>query len=350
VLQVGARIDRQDGEWRLRADDSVLAVEALGVQLQAWSHRAWWGPGWQSSLLLGHNAPPLPGAGVQRASTVASDHPWLAWMGPWSAEVFVARLDRAGGAYLMGNRITLRPWPALEIGLGRTAQWGAHGRPRSLRSFVRTLLGESTNVIDPALAPQDPANGLAGIDLRLRCPAGLRCAAYMQWIGEDEAGWAPSKFLALAGLESWSADGRHRVLAEWAHTACRGAPGQTPVSGCAYRHHAYPEGYTHDRRWLGAGAGPDSKLLTLGWLDAQRDLSLRLHAGTIGSRVGRRSALTGDPQHAGHVVGAGGHRSVRWGAATLRGELDWMRIRAADGERTEARIGFEATWTFAPTP
>ena len=66
ALQAGARIDAQPGRSavKLRLDGTALATEALGVQLQAWSHRSWWGPGWQDSLVLGNNAPAFDGIGV----------------------------------------------------------------------------------------------------------------------------------------------------------------------------------------------------------------------------------------------------------------------------------------------
>ena len=52
-----------------------------------------------------------------------------------------------------------------------------------------------------------------------------------------------------------------------------------------------------------AAAGADSRLLTLGWLDAEQGTALRLHTGRIGARVGV-FAPPGDPEHSGTIHGA----------------------------------------------
>ncbi len=343
ALQVGGRIDTDlqagghAGQFRL--DDSALATEAWGVQLQAWSHRAWWSPGWQSSLLLGNNAPPFNGIGLQRASASRSESRWLSWLGPWNYDFFIAQSDDAIHSWFVGTRLTLRPFSLLEIGLTRTAQWGGRGRPQSVKSFLRMLVGAGVNADRPEQAASDPANEMSGFDVRLRCAFGLRCALYTQLIGEDQAGIMPSRFLGLYGVESWTADGRQRFFAEFAETLCGAPLARSPVRHCAYRNHAYPDGYVHAGRWIGAGAGPDSRLLTLGWLDADSDTSLRLHSGRVGSRIGRFSAVDDDPLHSGRVVGVAARQGWSWGPATVSAEFDWLRVKAPEGNQREARLG-----------
>ena len=346
AIQIGGRTDNVSrsagGSPVFRLDEGGVATEVFGLQLQAWSHRSWWGPGWQSSLALSNNTPALTAIGFQRASASTSESPWLAWLGPWNYEFFVAQTVDArnpANAYLIGNRITLRPFSNLELGLTRTAQWGGEGRPQTARSFIKALVGAGTNADTVGLQKFDPANQLAGFDARLRCPGGLPCAAYAQLIGEDQAGLLPSKYLGLYGLEGWSADGRQRYFAEYAETACRTPIGRVGERGCAYRNGSYPEGYTSAGRWLGASVGPDSRLLTLGWLDAEGGSSVRLHLGRVGSRIGAFSPLVVDPQTSGRMVGIAARHSLQWGPATITPELDWTRIRASDGPRTEARVG-----------
>lgn len=349
AAQFGVRASRATAPWNngtdLRLDHTAVVAEALGWQLQAWSRQAWWGPGWQDSLVLGHNTPPMLGVGFQRASASRSESPWLSWAGPWNFEFFVAQTDDARkpkNPFLIGHRLTLRPLPSLEIGLTRTAQWGGKGRDQSLRSFLRMLGGRGTNAGDENYTGADPGNGMAGIDLRAGCPAGWRCAGYAQLIGEDEANYMPSKFLGVYGLEHWSADGRHRWFAELAETGCRMPVGQDADKGCAYRNYAYGDGYTHGGRWIGAGVGADSRVLTLGWLDAERRTALRLHAGRVGARIGALGS-TDDPRHAGHLFGLTGSVQLRWGAAMIAPELGWLRVAADDGNRHEARIGATIT-------
>lgn len=358
ALRLGARVearahaDRGGVDGRL--DDSALVVEALGLQLRASSQRSWWSPGWQGALALGHNAPAFNGIGLQRASASRSASPWLAWLGPWNFDVFVARTDDGDGfssrPYLIANRLTFKPWRFAELGLTKTTQWGGSGRPQTWRSFFDAWFGADLNTDGDTTAAGDAANALAGFDLRLRCPFGLRCAAYGQWVGEDEASNLPSKYLNLWGLEGWSADGAHRWFAEIAETFCHDSVVHRPRRGCAYRNHAYPQGYTHAGRWIGHAAGPDARLLTLGWLHAG-GASLRLHAGSVGSRVGSSSPTTLDPAHAGRLVGA----SARWRFAggrqwSVSPEVDWLRVRAAQGRRTEARIGATLNVALEPVP
>lgn len=348
AMQIGARVDEgavpSRSQPKLRLEDSAIAVRIGDLQLQAWAHRSWWGPGWQSSLLLGSNAPPAYGIGVQRAGTGRSSSPWLSWMGPWTYDLFVARNDDTMGSMLVGTRITMRPLTWLEIGLSRTAQWGGRGRPESLDSFVQMLVGLGVNVEDDAQT-KDVANELSGIDLRLRCPLGVRCAVYGQFIGEDETNHLPTRFLGLYGLEGWSADGRHRWFAEFAETLCGAVLDHNPVRRCAYRNHSYPEGYAHAGRWLGSAAGADSRLLTVGWLDAAGGTSLRVHAGSIGARVGVFASETETAQ-AGPMRGLAARQSWRWGRATLGAELDWFTVHAQQGKVEEARLGMTVRMPF----
>jgi hypothetical protein len=345
TAQLGARIDASgsaQGGRKLRLDDSAVATEALGVQLQVWAHRSWWGPGWQSSLILGNNAPAFSGIGLQRASAERSDSRWLAWLGPWNFEVFLAQTEdvsEPANPYFIGQRLTFRPFSNLEIGMTRSAQWSGRGRPGSWKSFFRMLGGTGVNADTPDQQAVDPANEMAGYDLRLRCPFAIRCAAYVQGIGEDQAGLWPSRFLGLYGIEGWSADGRQRYFAEYAETGCRTPIRRPALTPCAYRNYAYPQGYTNAGRWIGAGVGPDSRLLTLGWLDTASASSLRLHVGHVGSRIGSFSPDTADASTSGRLVAVSAQRRFEWGAASITPELAWQHIAAPDGGHTDARIG-----------
>jgi Capsule assembly protein Wzi len=351
-LQAGARAQWRAGEdgarLGVRANGSAASLAAGPVVIQAWSRNTWWGPGWQSSLILGNNAPTLTGLGVQRASAERSSSPWLSWLGPWNFEFFMAQLEDVGQPahpYLMGNRVTFKPLSGLEIGLTRTAQWGGRGRDQSLRSFLDLLSGAGLNATaEDAIEGNDPANALAGFDLRARCPSAWRCSGYLQLIGEDQAGLLPSRYLGLYGLEGWSADGRTRWFAELAETGSRMPIGQSGLKGYAYRNYAYPEGYVSAGRWLGASFGPDSRVLTLGWMDAAQGWTVRAHAGRIGSRAGSFSPNTDDAATSGQLIGLSAQLSRRWGELLVEPELSWYRVSADQGADVEARAGVALRW------
>ncbi len=349
VMQVGGRLDPVDDSGQRRAtarlDESAIAVDAFGIQAQAWAHRSWWGPGWQSALPLSNNAPALDGVGFQRASGAPSESPWLSWLGPWSADFFLAgteseALGVGSNPLLTGMRLTARPFSHLEIGLTRMAQFGGEGRSETLGSFARAVAGVHANANTPSEVRLDSGNGLAGYDIRVRCPDAVRCAAYGQFIGEDSAKHLPSKFLNMIGTEVWSADGRTRFYLEAEEIGCRDALKGDTILGCAYRNYAFPGGYTSGDRWLGASAGSDARLLTLGWIDSDWDSSLRVDYGRIGSRIGT-SAVAEAPTSSGRVWAFSARRSWHVGSISLTPEFDWNRVKAPDGVRVESRAGLE---------
>jgi hypothetical protein len=348
ALQVGIRAEAlgsdRPADPRLRLDDTALVTQVLGVDLQAWAHRSWWGPGWQSALALSNNAPALRGLGLQRASVAASGSPWLAWLGHWNLAAFIAQTEEAGPQapappYLLGARLTLRPTRFLEIGWTRTAQWGGRGRDNSPGSLLRLITGAGTNADTATEQSTDPGNQMSGFDLRLRCPAGLACVVHGQLIGEDEAGHLPSRYLGAYGVETWSTDGRHRFFAEYAETGCGSAGGRPALKDCAYRNYAFAQGYTSAGRWIGANAGPDTRLLTLGWIDGSAGPSLRLHLGRIGARIGAYSTLVDDPQTSGRLRGLSARHGWSWGSVTVAPELDWWRLASPTGVRRQMRVG-----------
>lgn len=346
ALQFGARVDVRSSAdtsgTRLRLDDSAVATEAYGVQLQAWAHRAWWGPGWQSALALSNNAPALMGVGLQRASAAQSGSKWLSWLGPWNAELFVAQTEGVNSPphpLLIGNRVTLRPFPQVEIGLTRMVQWGGGGRDNSLRSFFYALTSLHSNADNPTEQRIDPGNSLAGFDLRVRCPSSWACAGYAQLIGEDKANYIPTKYLGVMGLEFWPGDASQRFVAEYAETGCHAAFFRSALLQCAYFNYAYQQGYASAGRWLGASLGPDSRVLTLGWLDAANDSALKLHVGRVGWRTGSFSPTPDDPASSGRLVGVSAQHGFALGRATLTPQVSWQRVATNDGARTQASIG-----------
>ena len=349
AMQAGGRLDPVSDSGRSRAtarlDDSAIAVDAFGIQAQAWAHRSWWGPGWQSALPLSNNAPALDGIGFQRAAATPSKSPWLSWLGPWNADFFLARTEGqppglGSNPLVSGLRLTARPFSHLEIGLTRMEQFGGQGHPETLSSFVRALKGTHTNVNGPEDYSQDSGNGLAGYDVRIRCPDAVRCALYGQLMGEDDRKHLPYRFMSLLGTEIWSADGVNRMYFEAAEIGCRIRLHGGTQSDCAYRNYAYPGGYTASNRWLGASAGPDARLATVGWINSEWDSAIRVDVGRIGSRIGTFASYA-DTATIGHLLALSARRSWHLGAASLTPEFDWNRIATTTGVRVESRLGLE---------
>ncbi|NND65427.1 MAG: capsule assembly Wzi family protein [Gammaproteobacteria bacterium] len=274
------------------ADDRSARLDGsyVGVALGNWLYSVdamerWWGPGWDGSLILSNNARPVPALSVQRNISKPFDWWALNWLGPWHLQFMAGQLDSdrfIDSPYLLGWRFTSKPLQSLELGVTRTAQWGGEGRPQDLDSFFDLLIGRGNTGDDNITVENEPGNQLAGFDLRWSQPIGQQTlAAYSQWIGEDEAGGFPSRYLGMGGVEYagvWQQN-QYRLHFEFADTACEFNKGE-PRFDCAYNNFIYKTGYRYRDRAIGHTADNDAQVATIGALlinakNHQWDLLLR---------------------------------------------------------------------------
>ncbi|MDE0769661.1 MAG: capsule assembly Wzi family protein [Opitutaceae bacterium] len=258
-----------DGK-HIRLDGTQMSAHLGNWDLGAgWVDR-WWGPGWQSSLILSHNARPSPGVFIRRVTSQPFSAPILKAIGPWKFEAFANQLESdrfIPHAKLLGARFSFKPIPALEIGLSRTAQWGGEGRPQSLATLGNLILGNDNrgdSGID-ADASNEPGNQLGGIDWRYSFSAYEQpFAFYGQLIGEDEAGGLPSREIGMIGFEvpvitEWQ---HGRFFLEFSDTTMRFL--RDGIANSAYQHSIYKSGYRHYGQPIGSSSDNDSRMLTLG--------------------------------------------------------------------------------------
>ena len=274
--------DAPQRTWSL--DGSMLAWSLGSSELYASFERRHWGPGWMGSLILDGAAPALPALGWRRTRT-APNASTLRWLGPWTADVFVARLQghsEPERPLLIGSRLQFEPFPGLEVGLARTLQWGGAGRDESLRSLLRALLGRDNLGSDGVVRGNEPGNRLAGFDWHWSPDPQRLPSFYGQAVGEDEAGLLPSRKMVLLGADMPLAmqGGTLRVFAEAADTIA-GDTGRNKTLGVSYRHHAYAQGYSHAGALLGHPAGGDVRLVSLGAL-VQRGATGAMAAVSVG--------------------------------------------------------------------
>lgn len=286
-----------------RYDGSYIAGVIGNWALSVGAIERWWGPSWQQNTILSTNARPIPGLALQRNYSDAFDARWLRWIGPWQLVTFMGQMESAQTVekpLLWGLRITFRPLQSLELGLTRTAQWAGKGRPHDMGTFVDLLAGKD-NRGDDVDIEDEPGNQLAGVDWRWASSGST--GFYGQFTGEDEAGMAPSRFVATLGADTSFAgsDSQTRVFIEASDTTADGYKGGGRID-YAYEHGIYRDGYRFRGRPIGAAMDNDSRMVTLG-AEHLWDSSLELRWSASRVQLNRDDSNTAAP--GGNVISAG---------------------------------------------
>ena len=166
----------------------------------------------------------------------------------------------------------------------------------------------------------------------------------MQWMGEDAAGSVvplPYKFMSLWGAEKTYDNGRYRVFAEWANSNVYSLPWDSKPGFPGFVNGVYSQGYTQGARWVGPAQGSGSRVLTLGWMDAERVRQVKWHAGTVLTSMGAYSPTLNAPH--GRMWGASASQTMRWSVLTLTPELGYVHLAQGQDQgankRHNVRVG-----------
>lgn len=269
-IEVTKAIDPLDGD-ELRLDHSYVAAIWGNWIFSAGTQERWYGPSWDSSLILSNNARPVPSLSIQRNYSDPFETPWLSWMGPWSLSAFAGQLESdrfVPHAKILGMSATFKPFDSLEIGLRRTAQWGGEGRPESLSSLIdlaigRTNCDEIDDGCDDRLNSSEAGNQLAGVDFNWQLPiSSIQTSLYGQLVGEDEAGFAPSRKFYQLGVKNNFVIKESLISSfiEYSDTE------NEYEKNVTYEHAIYQTGYRFKDKSLGSTYDNDTKAVTLGIL------------------------------------------------------------------------------------
>lgn len=302
----GQAVTSPDDGKAYRADGSVLGIEVGNYSIGVSTMDRWWGPGWDGSLILSNNARPIPALAIDRTATNAFETPWLRWLGPWDLSVLFGRMEServVPHARFFGFRLNFRPLPSLEIGLSRTAQWCGDDRPCGAHTFFNLLVGHDNRGDAGIGADNEPGNQLAGVDVRWNTSVfGRPWSLYGQFIGEDEAGGFPSRYLAQGGIETngvlkeaWS----YQLFAELSGTSCDVI--KDDIFNCAYNHSIYRTGYRYRGRTIGHAADNDALLTSAGLILSGADggqwwAIARVGKLNRGGEPDARNSLTATPK------------------------------------------------------
>ncbi len=280
-LRINGEKDQQiDNGHKVNVEGSYLAGKLWNQWFIAGQIPTWWGPGHDGSLIRGDASRPVYGFTMQRAEQNAFETKWLSWIGPWQYQVFAGQLDdykAVPDAKLIGMRLTAQPLPYLELGASRAIQWGGKGRPQNWDSFWNVIRGNDNDL------SVDPGNQLAGFDgkLDLQPLINVPISLYGQIIGEDEAGYLPSRNMYLAGLDYSSSlkNMPYQLYAEWADTRTHG-----DVWEYSYWHRTYKDGYYQHGYPLGHAIGGDGQMYSLGG-NIRVDIMNRISAKVLFAEV-----------------------------------------------------------------
>ncbi len=269
-----------DDDKEFRMDGSYLAATASNWVLGAGSVNRWWGPGWQSSLILSGNARPMPAVWLNRADTYAPESTWLNWIGPWDFTLLAGQYEGAravSDAKFLGMRLTFRPIDGLDIGLSRAIMFGGEGRPEGLSTIWNALIGKDNGQLED----DDPGNQIGSIDVRYGFAIDQQSMGlYAQMMGEDEAGAFPARKSWLFGVD-WTTsllNGDQQWFAEYVNTQADDFLGNARPN-VSYEHSRYNSGYRYYGRNMAASFDGDAEAITLGgyhFMDNGSHLSARV--------------------------------------------------------------------------
>ena len=90
-LALNIKVEKIPGKTLM--DESYLAIARGNYSLTLGSKKNWWGPGWDSSLVLSSNARPIRGLSIERNFSDPFESAFLKWIGPWDLSVIIGELD-----------------------------------------------------------------------------------------------------------------------------------------------------------------------------------------------------------------------------------------------------------------
>lgn len=250
---------------RFRLLESSVAFTFRNVQVSFGKQNLWLGPGQAGPFLLSDNAEPLPMLRIDQIQPLRI--PGLSrFLGPVRAEFALGRLSGQTWVFSNGqlfgpelsnqpfihiNKISFKPSPNFEFGMGVTVLFGGPDLPFTWTNFLRTFTANGT----PG-ARSDPGDRRSTFDFSYRVP-GLReyLTIYADSFVEDEVSplgsTRPSMRMGLyfPKLPKLS---KLDLRAEGIYTD---VPGQTAGAGFIYWNGRYRSGYTDNGNLLASWIG-----------------------------------------------------------------------------------------------
>jgi len=182
---------------QLNFDNSYVNYEKGMANLSIGKVDRIWSFSKKSSLILSSNSRPLEALSLRLENKFNMN--WLPTPANWSVELINGSTKNSlngKNSMLSGTRIVISPSKKLNFEILQIGQWGDQN-DKLYSSNIDALLFTNTNE-----GPKSNINKMAGFGVSYSMPLNKNTFRfYSQTIGEDEAGYLPSCYAWMAGLE-----------------------------------------------------------------------------------------------------------------------------------------------------
>ncbi|MGF1605619.1 MAG: capsule assembly Wzi family protein [Rhodothalassiaceae bacterium] len=278
-VSVGYREDEADDD--INFDGTVAGLTLGNWLIFAGFQDQWFGPGFDSALILSTNARPAPRLSLQRLDPKRIDFPVLRWLGPLQVN-FTAALGESGRddfdtPALFWTRFSFEPLQGFQIGVSRGLMLCGQGRVCNAESFGRAFVTVADFIFqvggdldNTGEVLTDPGNQVAGLDFRYTGYAGaVSYTGYAEIASEDSSGPVAIGDVSITLGASLGGYWKRRQLnwtlrGEASDTQSNrffgiNAPGQP---GSANQNFIFTDGYSFRDRFIGPSIGGDGRLYT----------------------------------------------------------------------------------------
>ena len=221
-----------------------------------------WSPSWDTSLILSHSSRPVSSISLKNNIPQKVDLPLIRYLGQLEYEYFIAKLEKnraVKNPYLGGMRGSFYFSDSFQFSLFRTFIFGGEGRDISFDTLINLLIGRdnvNSNGIDKE---NEPGNQLAGADLKYIFG---NKEFFLQIVGEDEAGYLPSRTINTLGFSLNNIlKTNSKLIFESTDTFS-----SSGIKNYTYSHYLYKSGYRHKGMPIGASIDADSKRYSISYL------------------------------------------------------------------------------------
>ncbi|MBT6031287.1 MAG: hypothetical protein HOH19_01820 [Kordiimonadaceae bacterium] len=253
-------------------DGSYLSHEFGNISAYVGAVERWWGPGRETTTLLSTNARPMPSIGLRRVELKPFKSKWLSWMGPWSGDIFISKMDKdrtISSPIFVGMKLGFEPIRNFEIGLSRTLMLCGEGRICNFKSWTNGLIAFG-DLDNRGPREQQPGNQLAMLDLSysFTLKDNMNVKLYAEGTAEDIVVAAPYTYSRLIGASFYGPFGTngssYRFTTEYSDTTGSLAwfLGEHR-KGVMYNHSLYETGYRYNNKVIGHTLDSNSKYISL---------------------------------------------------------------------------------------